>query len=337
VRPEPRKIVGNETEGGETAKEGQLQPEKGICSGNKRNKQSEERPQQIGVGRKEGEKGTEVLRPIERIGEAGPSSSASGKMTLDGTEGGRQQREGGGNQEPITFMGKRCKLSNFYPCRVNIFGQVFSSSEGAYQWRKAMFMRDRGVAEQNRGMEEAREAKAAANNTFGKQAWKHWDDERKELLSRWDWEKLSVMRQILRAKARGCKEFVKELRDTGGRQLQEIVPGERFWGIDQGTGLNWMGRLLMEVRDTLETTLSQTNEEEGTHRCPGLGEGVSGGEYDRGSTKRGDREEEESCKRRRRVTGHEYANREIEVEDPPVHGIFFGSSQLKELVQKHQR
>ncbi len=98
MRPEPRKRVGNETEGGETAKEGQLQPEKGICSGNKRNKQSEERPQQIGVGRKEGEKGTEVLRPIERIGEAGPSSSASGKMTLDGTEGGRQQREGGGRK-----------------------------------------------------------------------------------------------------------------------------------------------------------------------------------------------------------------------------------------------
>jgi hypothetical protein len=98
-----------------------------------------------------------------------------------------------------------------------------------------------------------------------------------------------------------------------------------------------MGRLLMEVRDTLETTLSQTNEEEGTHRCPGLGEGISGGEYDRGNNKRGDREEEESCKRRRRLTGHEYANREIEVEDPPVHGIFFGSSQLRELVQKHKR
>jgi hypothetical protein len=38
-----------------------------------------------------------------------------------------------------------------------------------------------------------------------------------------------------------------------------------------------MGRLLMEVRDTLESTMSQTNEEEGTNSCPGLGEGVSGG------------------------------------------------------------
>ena len=44
--------------------------------------------------------------------------------------------EEGGDGKPIRFMGKVCRFSNFYPCRVEIYGKVFAS-EMAYQWQKA--------------------------------------------------------------------------------------------------------------------------------------------------------------------------------------------------------
>ena len=325
----------------ETAEEGQLQPRGDIVGGIQMIDLNEDGPHQIGIGN-EGREGKEVQGSIERVGEAGPSvptsTASSGEGTQEGAGGSSHQSGSDGNQSPIKFKGKTCKLSNFYPCRVEIYGQVFTSSEVAYQWRKAMFMRERGVADQIRGLEEAREAKAVAKRAFGKQAWVHWDVRRKELSDRWDQEKIGVMRQILRAKARGCEEFVQVLRESEGRQLQENVPGERVWGIDQGSGQNWLGRLLMEVRDTLESTLSQNNKEEGTDTCPELGEGMAAVEgQDRGGNKRAGREEEKSCKRRRGVIGHEYENRTAEVADLPGHGIFFGSSQLRELVRKERR
>ena len=30
--------------------------------------------------------------------------------------------------------------------------------------------------------------------------------------------------------------------------------GDRFWGVYEGEGENWLGRLLMEIRDAVETT-----------------------------------------------------------------------------------
>ena len=47
---------------------------------------------------------------------------------------------------PIRFLGQENKFSNFYPCSVEVYGHEFSSSDVAYQWRKAVFMGEAGVA-----------------------------------------------------------------------------------------------------------------------------------------------------------------------------------------------
>ena len=47
---------------------------------------------------------------------------------------------------PVGGKGETDILSNFYPCRVNVFGEVFKSGEAAYQWRKAKFMEKDRVA-----------------------------------------------------------------------------------------------------------------------------------------------------------------------------------------------
>ena len=45
---------------------------------------------------------------------------------------------------PIRFLGQENKFSNFYPCSVEVYGHEFSSSEVAYQWRKAVCMGEAG-------------------------------------------------------------------------------------------------------------------------------------------------------------------------------------------------
>ena len=72
---------------------------------------------------------------------------------------------------PIRFLGQENKFSNFYPCSVEVYGQEFSSSEVAYQWRKVLFMGEAGVAVDIRYMRAAREAKWAASRPFGKRGW----------------------------------------------------------------------------------------------------------------------------------------------------------------------
>lgn len=69
----------------------------------------------------------------------------------------------------------------------------------------------------------------------------------------WDKVKLGIMMEALRYKFREFSDLANRLLDTGEEELQEFAPwGDRFWGVDRnGVGENWMGRLLMKVRDEL--------------------------------------------------------------------------------------
>ena len=80
---------------------------------------------------------------------------------------------------------------------------------------------------------------------------------RKPSVSRWcrkDWEevKLNVMRKALLAKFIQHPELRDKLIKTGNRDLIEHSPYDSFWGDGgDGSGKNWLGRLLMEVRDNV--------------------------------------------------------------------------------------
>lgn len=72
----------------------------------------------------------------------------------------------------------------------------------------------------------------------------------RRIAMRSDWEdvKIEVMREVLRSKFAN-REMRKLLLATGDDELIEgNYWGDRFWGVCNGRGHNWLGKLLMEVR-----------------------------------------------------------------------------------------
>lgn len=70
-----------------------------------------------------------------------------------------------------------------------------------------------------------------------------------------DWEdvKINVMRVAVRKKFMTHAEPRNLLLRTGEEDLIEAAPGDYFWGCGKdGSGKNWLGRILMEVRDQLQ-------------------------------------------------------------------------------------
>jgi ribA/ribD-fused uncharacterized protein len=70
-----------------------------------------------------------------------------------------------------------------------------------------------------------------------------------------DWEKIkvAVMLHCLREKFRGHPELGELLVSTGDAYIAEgNTWGDRYWGVVNGVGENWLGRLLMYVRTELQ-------------------------------------------------------------------------------------
>ena len=66
----------------------------------------------------------------------------------------------------------------------------------------------------------------------------------------WDEVKIDVMRKALLAKFGQHDKLRKLLVDTEKRKLVERSPYDSFWGDGgDGSGKNWLGVLLMEIRD----------------------------------------------------------------------------------------
>ena len=66
----------------------------------------------------------------------------------------------------------------------------------------------------------------------------------------WDKQKLDVMFKGLRAKFNNVY-LKKMLLETGDAVLHEDNPEDSFWGIGDGSGESWLGKLLMQVRDEI--------------------------------------------------------------------------------------
>lgn len=151
-------------------------------------------------------------------------------------------------EEVCPFQGKGDVFSNFFPCKVHIFGMSFKSAEHAYQFKKAV---DCGYSSA------AREIKDAVDGPGAKMVAKRVTPD-----SDWSISKIPVMRSIVRAKAESCLLFRRALLDSQGL-LVEAVPGDRFWssGLDrqavrsvsksQWPGANRLGLLLGELRQDL--------------------------------------------------------------------------------------
>jgi len=69
-----------------------------------------------------------------------------------------------------------------------------------------------------------------------------------------DWEsaKVDVMRRAVKAKFAAHEELRSLLLSTGDEKIVEDAARDDFWGCgSNGKGKNWLGRILMEVREEL--------------------------------------------------------------------------------------
>lgn len=77
-------------------------------------------------------------------------------------------------------------------------------------------------------------------------------DRAKPLRSDWEFVKEDIMRQALRAKFTQHEELRELLLGTGEASLVEHTKNDRYWGDGgDGSGLNRLGALLMELRSAL--------------------------------------------------------------------------------------
>jgi ribA/ribD-fused uncharacterized protein len=135
------------------------------------------------------------------------------------------------------FDGEYQFLSNFYACSVVYEGHVYPSSEHAYQAAKTLNQKARYVF-------------TFPFMTAGMS--KHLG-QALELRPNWDKIKLAQMASILEAKFDN-DDLRKALIATGDAELIEgNAWGDTYWGVCNGKGNNFLGKLLMELRKKLTT------------------------------------------------------------------------------------
>ena len=131
------------------------------------------------------------------------------------------------------FTGDYHFLSNFYPVLITYEGLIYYSTEAAYQAAKTT----NEILRVSFTVMDPNQAKKAG----------------KRLVLRDDWEivKLQVMRDLLSLKFED-PELRTALIDT---YPHELVEGNTwhdcFWGVCNGKGENNLGKLLMELRESI--------------------------------------------------------------------------------------
>lgn len=142
-----------------------------------------------------------------------------------------------------SFRGKYRFLSNFYPSPVTLDGIEFPTVEHAYQAAKTHDLEER---RRIAAMKTPSEAKHAGKGRGGKN---------------WPTHSLGYMRCLLWRKFQH-PELAKQLLDTGDARIVEgNTWNDTFWGeCPLGTGENHLGKMLMQVRDSLRRKRSYDRE-----------------------------------------------------------------------------
>lgn len=133
-----------------------------------------------------------------------------------------------------SFSGEYCFLSNFYPCEMDVAGVRYPTLEHAFQAEKTVIPSERAwiYSAQSPGEAKKRGRKVTLRSD--------WTDVRTD-----------VMLELLRIKF-SDKVLRAELLATGDAKLVEgNTWRDMFWGVYQGKGENWLGRLLMQLREEI--------------------------------------------------------------------------------------
>ncbi len=133
-----------------------------------------------------------------------------------------------------SFSGPFRFLSNFWPAPVSLNSLIYPTVEHAYQAAKTL---DPDHRQRIRRAPTPKDPKRLGHR----------------LTVRLDWElvKVSTMRRLLIQKFSDPVLATQLLRTAPHTLIEGNTWGDRFWGICEGEGQNWLGRLLMEIRETL--------------------------------------------------------------------------------------
>lgn len=130
-------------------------------------------------------------------------------------------------------------FSNFSPHGVKIGGHYYPTTEHYYQAMK-FTETDQNWAVNIKNARTPGEAKR-----FG-------GDKTHTLNPQWEQIKDDIMRVALKAKAEQHPDFREALLSTGNMILIENSPTDYYWGCGRdNTGKNMLGKLLMELRESL--------------------------------------------------------------------------------------
>ena len=128
-------------------------------------------------------------------------------------------------------------FSNFSAHPVFYDGQTWPTSEHCFQGQKFLNPKDRqAIRKANSPMIATR---------LGR-------DRKRPLRRDWESVKIGLMRAIVLAKFSQHDELRATLLATGDAKIIEHTDRDAFWGDGgNGSGKNWLGRILMEVREQL--------------------------------------------------------------------------------------
>jgi ribA/ribD-fused uncharacterized protein len=135
-------------------------------------------------------------------------------------------------EDIVTFRKEYGFLSNFYDCPVEYNGLLYTNSEAVYQSLKTEDIHWRIAFRKYSGVE-AKKASYALNV-------------RKD----WNEIKIKTMYEVCKAKFSQNSSLREKLVETYPRKLiQGNNHGDTFWGVVDGVGSNFLGRILMIIRD----------------------------------------------------------------------------------------
>ena len=134
-------------------------------------------------------------------------------------------------------------LSNFYPSTVRFEGELYSTVEHAYQASKSTDPKVREIIRKANGPAEAKKLGQ------GVKIREDWDD-----------VKLLIMKKLITEKF--SNPFL-SYRLVGTNDAVLVMGNkwnDKFWGVCRGVGENWLGKILMEVREELRREIASDSD-----------------------------------------------------------------------------
>ena len=138
----------------------------------------------------------------------------------------------------MLFHGSLDFLSNMYNCTVMYNGCTYKCAESAFQAQKCIKESEKRLFVGINGFDAKRLGRKVS------------------LKSNWEIEKLAIMEEIVRAKFLQNPILAKKLISLQGNIQEDNSWNDTFWGVCNGVGENHLGKILMKIRDELNSSSS---------------------------------------------------------------------------------